>query len=190
MFLVMFFKTRLRKNVLSKVVDKTDELIANAICQEEKKELKKELEQTERRRSLVESLLEFHREDQKVNTERRSQMNVDKVKEREKNLEYFDDFLRIVGDKKSKRDHQAKLHKNFWDSQAQELRQGRVDERQFDKDLLALETLKETKTEDDLVNIIKCDLYRFMQMTIKNAFFIMISIVPAKKKPAFYIDKK
>jgi hypothetical protein len=143
---------RLRENVLSKVVDKTDEFIAKAISQEEKKELQKQVDETERRRKLVESLLKFHREDQAVKTDRRGQMNVDKLKEREKNLAYFDEFLRIIGDKKSKKDLQAKKHKDFWDCQAQELRQGRLDERQFDKDLLEAETLKEMETEDDLVN--------------------------------------
>ena len=36
-------------------------------------------------------------------------MSVDKLKERQKNLEYFDDFLRIVGDKKSKHDRQVSI---------------------------------------------------------------------------------
>jgi len=49
-------------------------------------------------------------------------------------------------------DDQAKVHKNFWDCQAQELRQGRFDERQFDRDLLNEDQRKEMETEDDLVN--------------------------------------
>jgi len=41
-------------------------------------------------------------------------MSVDKLKEREKNVEYFDDFLRIVGDKKYKHDHQVSISTTFY----------------------------------------------------------------------------
>ena len=145
---------RLRQNVLAKVVDRTDKTIAKAKAEEDQKLFAKEMEDTERRQQLVESLLKFHRDDQAIKTDRRDKMSLDKLKEREKNLQYFDDFLRIVADKKLTRDKKEKLHKAFWDEQARELRQGRFDEKDFDRILLETEQRQEMATEDDLVNLL------------------------------------
>ena len=140
--------------MLAKVVDRTDETIAKAKAEEDQKLFAKEMEDTERRQQLVESLLKFHRDDQAIKTDRRDKMSLDKLKEREKNLQYFDDFLRIVADKKLTRDKKEKLHKAFWDEQARELRQGRFDEKDFDRILLETEQRQEMATEDDLVNLL------------------------------------
>ena len=58
------FFDRLRDNVLSRVVDRTEERIAKAIKEEEEKVKAREIDETERRQKMVESLLKFHREDQ------------------------------------------------------------------------------------------------------------------------------
>ena len=58
------FFDRLRDNVLSQVVDRTEERIAKAIEEEEEKVKAREIDETERRQKMVESLLKFHREDQ------------------------------------------------------------------------------------------------------------------------------
>jgi hypothetical protein len=55
---------RLRENVLSQVVDHTDERIAKAVEEEGQKVKAREIDETERRQKMVESLLKFHREDQ------------------------------------------------------------------------------------------------------------------------------
>ena len=146
------FHSRLRENIVGKVVDRTDEFIAKAVHEEEIKQLQKELAETERRQKIVENLLKFHRDDQSIKTSRRSQVEVDKVTEREKNVAYFNDFLKIVADRKDKKDRQTKLFRNFWDFQDNEFRQKQKDEKKFDKDLLDLDNLKEMATEDDLVS--------------------------------------
>ena len=136
---------------MSKVVDRTEETIAKAKAEEDQKLFARQTDETERRQKLVESLLKFHRDDQAIKTDRRDQMSLDKLKEREKNLQYFNDFLRIVADKKLSKDKKEKLHKLFWDDQARELRQGRFDEKDFDRLLLETEQRQDMATEDDLV---------------------------------------
>jgi hypothetical protein len=145
----------LRQNVLSKVVDRTDEIIAKAQAEEDQRILAKQTEETERRQKLVESLLKFNRDDQAIKSDRREQMSVDKLKEREKNLQYFDDFLRIVADKRMTKDKKEKLTRAFWDEQARELRQGRFEEKDFDRILLETEQRQDMETEDDLVNFLR-----------------------------------
>ena len=86
-------------------------------------------------------------------------MEVDKLKEREKNLQYFDDFLKIVADKRCQNDHKTKLIKSFWANQVAEVRKERNDDRQLDKDLLDTERRKEMETEDDLVIHIFCSRF-------------------------------
>jgi hypothetical protein len=54
---------------------------------------------------------------QAIKTERRQQQAADKLKEREKNLKYFDDFLRIVADKKAAKDRLTQQFNNFWAEQ-------------------------------------------------------------------------
>ena len=142
----------MRENILGKAVDRTDEFIAKAVHEEEIKQLQKELAETERRQKIVENLLKFHHDDQSIKTSRRNQAEVEKVNEREKNAAYFNDFLKIVADRKDKKDRETKLFRKFWDSQDNEVKQKQKDEKKFDKDLLDHDTLKEMATEDDLVS--------------------------------------
>lgn len=112
-----FVLKRLQDNVVSKVVDKTDERIAKKLAEEDDQLARQHAEAVRRRREMVEALLKFHHEDQKIKTERRAKMAKEKQEERQKNLNYFDDFLKIVANKKAQREHKIKVFTNFWDDQ-------------------------------------------------------------------------
>jgi len=108
----------LNENVLSKVVDKTDESIARARHEEEERIRLKNLNEIDRQRQMVESMLKFYHDDQKIKRERQEVITLEKQMDREKNVASFREFLKIVAMKKLTKDQKAQLHKRFWDYQA------------------------------------------------------------------------
>lgn len=99
------------------MVDKTDERIAQKLAEEDEELARRHAQEVQKRREMVEALLKFHHEDQKIKTDRRATMKKEKLEERQKNLNYFDEFLKIVAKKRAEKEHKIKVFTGFWDDQ-------------------------------------------------------------------------